>query len=116
MERFFPLAAPSSSCARAGWQSRAIAAAKAAGKKVIVVLVAGRPIDISAVIPNADAFVWACLPGTEGKGVGEVLFGVNGYKFSGKLPVTWPASLAQEPINAGDGKTGLFAFGFGLTD
>jgi beta-glucosidase len=93
-----------------------IAAAKAAGKKVIVVLVAGRPLDISAVLPNADAFVWACLPGTEGKGVGEVLFGVNGYKFSGKLPVTWPASLAQEPINAGDGKTGLFAFGFGLTD
>jgi beta-glucosidase len=48
--------------------------------------------------------------------VGEVLFGVNGYKFTGKLPVTWPTNLAQEPINVGDGKTGLFPFGFGLTD
>jgi beta-glucosidase len=93
-----------------------IALAKAAGKKVIVVLVAGRPLDISALLPNADAIVWACLPGTEGKGVGEVLFGVNGYKFAGKLPVTWPTGLAQEPINSGDGKAGLFPFGFGLTD
>jgi beta-glucosidase len=94
-----------------------IALAKAAGKKVIVVLIAGRPLDISAVLPNADAFVWACLPGTEGKGIGEVLFRTSpDYNFVGKLPFTWPTNLAQEPINVGDGKTGLFAFGFGLSD
>jgi beta-glucosidase len=93
-----------------------IAAAHAANKKVIGVLIAGRVLDISAVISNCDAFVWAGLPGTEGKGVSEMLFGVNGYKFTGKLPVTWPTSLSQEPINSGDGKTGLFAYGFGLTD
>jgi beta-glucosidase len=93
-----------------------IAAAHTAGKKVIGVLIAGRVLDISPVISSCDAFVWACLPGTEGLGVGEVLFGVNGYKFTGKLPVTWPTSLAQEPINSGDGKTGLFAYGYGLSD
>jgi beta-glucosidase len=93
-----------------------IAAAHTAGKKVIGILMAGRVLDISAVLPNCDAFIWACLPGTEGKGVGEVLFGVNGYKFTGKLPVTWPQNLAQEPINSGDGKTGLFAYGYGLSD
>ena len=93
-----------------------IAAAHTAGKKVIGVLIAGRVLDISTVLPNCDAFVWACLPGTEGLGVGEMLFGVNGYKFTGKLPVTWPTSISQEPINVGDGKTGLFAYGYGLTD
>jgi beta-glucosidase len=93
-----------------------IAAAHTAGKKVIGVLLAGRVLDISTVLPNCDAFVWASLPGTEGLGVGEMLFGVNGYKFTGKLPVTWPQNLAQEPINVGDGKTGLFAYGYGLTD
>jgi beta-glucosidase len=71
---------------------------------------------ISTVIDNCDAFVWACLPGTEGKGIAEVLFADQGYKFTGKLPVTWPMNSAQEPINSGDGKTGRFAYGFGLTD
>jgi beta-glucosidase len=92
-----------------------IKTAKAAGKKVIVVLIAGRPLDISGVIPYCDAFVWACLPGTEGQGIPEVLFNDQGYGFSGKLPFTWPTNNAQEPINTGDGKVGLFAFGAGMT-
>jgi beta-glucosidase len=91
-----------------------IAAAHAAGKKVIGILIAGRPLDVTAVLANCDAFVWASLPGSEGKGVAEMLYG--DYKFTGKLPVTWPSSVADEPINLGDGKTGLFAYGFGLTD
>lgn len=94
----------------------AIQTAHAAGKKVIVVLMAGRPMDISAVLSNCDAFVWASLPGTEGNGVADVLFGDQGLRFTGKLPITWPMNNAQEPINIGDGKTGLFAYGFGLTD
>jgi beta-glucosidase len=93
-----------------------IAAAHAAGKKVVCILMAGRPLDISAVLPNCDAFIWACLPGTEGMGIAELLYAANFYKFTGKLPVTWPNSLADEPINDGDGKTGLFPYGFGLTD
>jgi beta-glucosidase len=93
-----------------------ITTAKAAGKKVVVILIAGRPLDVTPVIDNCDAFVWACLPGTEGKGVGEVLFKDKGSVFSGKLPVTWPMNNAQEPINVGDVATGRYAFGFGLTD
>jgi beta-glucosidase len=92
-----------------------IKTAKAAGKKVIVVLIAGRPLDISGVLPYCDAFVWASLPGTEGQGIPQVLFNDQGYGFSGKLPFTWPTNNAQEPINAGDGKVGLFAFGAGMT-
>jgi len=87
-----------------------IAAAHAAGKKVIGVLVAGRPLDISAVIANCDAFVWSCLPGSEGQGVADVLF-ATGYKFTGKLPVTWPQSNYT-----GYNANGLFAYGYGLTD
>ncbi|HUI93824.1 MAG TPA: glycoside hydrolase family 3 N-terminal domain-containing protein [Chitinivibrionales bacterium] len=91
-----------------------VAAAHTAGKKVIGMLIAGRVLDISTVINNCDAFIWSCLPGTEGEGIADVLFG--DYKFSGKLPVTWPTSSAQEPINSGDGQTGMYAYGFGLTD
>jgi beta-glucosidase len=93
-----------------------IKAAKAAGKKVIVVLIAGRILDISPVINDCDAFVWASLPGTEGDGISELLYRTDAaYNFTGKLPFTWPTGLAQEPINQGDGKTGLFAFGTGLS-
>jgi beta-glucosidase len=92
--------------------STQIAAAHTAGKKVIGILIAGRPLDISGVIANCDAFVWASLPGSEGAGITDVLFG--DYPFTGKLQVTWPANTAQEPINVGDGQTGLFPYGFGL--
>jgi beta-glucosidase len=93
-----------------------VAAAHAAGKKVVGILIAGRPMDITALLPNCDAFVWASLPGSEGRGVAEMLYADQGYKFTGKLPVTWPNSVADEPINSGDGKTGLFAYGYGLSD
>jgi beta-glucosidase len=91
-------------------------AAKAANKKLIVVLMAGRPLDISPIINEADAFIWASLPGTEGKGIGEVLFRDKPeYNFTGKLQCTWPKNLSQEPINDGDGKEGLYKLGFGLS-
>lgn len=93
------------------------AAAHAAGKKVIGVLIAGRALDISGILPSCDAFIWACLPGSEGGlGIAQLLFKDQGYAFSGKLQVTWPNNSTNEPINAGDGQTGLFAYGFGLTD
>jgi beta-glucosidase len=91
-----------------------IAAAHAAGKKVVCVLMTGRVLDITSVIDNCDAFIWSCWPGTEGNGISDVLFG--DYKFTAKLPVTWPMNSAQEPINSGDAKTGRYAYGFGLTD
>ncbi len=54
------------------------------------------------------------LPGSEGAGVSDVLFGKRA--FTGKLPVSWPRSEAQEPINVGDKVYDpLFAYGYGLT-
>jgi beta-glucosidase len=93
-----------------------VKAAHAAGKKVIVVLMAGRILDISPIINDCDAFVWASLPGTEGDGIPEVLYRDQpSYDFTGKLPFTWPTDLSQEPINQGDGKVGLFPYGYGLS-
>ena len=92
---------------------RTIANLRAAGVPVVVVLVSGRPLDIAAQLPDWDALVAAWLPGTEGQGVADVLFGV--VQPTGKLPMTWMNSASQQPINAGDGKTPLFPQGFGLT-
>lgn len=64
-------------------------------------------------IPRANALVAAWLPGTEGDGIADVLLG--DYRPTGKLSFSWPSSLAQIPINDGDGQTPLFPFGYGLT-
>jgi beta-glucosidase len=93
---------------------QAIANVKAAGIPVIVVLVSGRPMILGEALDQADAFLAAWLPGSEGQGVADVLFGE--YNPTGKLPFTWPRSLDQIPINRGDGRPDpLFPFGFGLT-
>jgi beta-glucosidase len=93
---------------------QAIANVKAAGIPVIVVLVSGRPMIIGEALAQADAFLAAFLPGSEGQGVADVLFG--DYNPTGKLPFTWPRSMDQIPINRGDGRTDpLFPFGFGLS-
>jgi beta-glucosidase len=86
---------------------------RASGVPVVVVLVSGRPLDVSAQLPGWAALIASWLPGSEGGGVADVLFG--DYNPTGKLPVTWPAGPNQEPINAGDGQTGLFGFGYGLS-
>lgn len=92
----------------------AIQTAHAAGKKVIGVLMAGRPLDISTVLPNCDAFVWASLPGSEGNGITDVLFG--DYNFTGKLALTWPKASGQLQTDVGTTRTnGLFAYGYGLS-
>jgi beta-glucosidase len=84
---------------------------KAAGVPLVVVLVSGRPLDVASQLPNWDALVQAWLPGTEGQGVADVLFG--DYNPTGKLPDTWMQSASQQPINDGDGKPALFAYGSG---
>jgi beta-glucosidase len=94
--------------------TNAISNMKRAGIPVVVVLLSGRPMIINEALNQADAFVAAWLPGTEGEGVTDVLFG--DYKPTGKLSLTWPRSMAQVPINVGDeGYDPLFKFGFGLT-
>ncbi len=90
-----------------------LARLKASGVPTVAVLVSGRPLDVSAQLPSLAGLVAAWLPGSEGAGVADVLFG--DYAPTGKLPVTWPANANQEPINTGDGATGLFAYGFGLS-
>ncbi len=87
---------------------------KAAGIPVVVILISGRPMIINDVLDEADAFIAAWLPGTEGEGVADVLFG--DYKPIGKLSHSWPRSMAQIPINRGDHPYDpLFKLGFGLS-
>ncbi|WP_346111163.1 glycoside hydrolase family 3 protein [Nonomuraea maheshkhaliensis] len=90
-----------------------IATLRASGVPVVVVLVSGRPLDIAAELPGWNAAVAAWLPGTEGQGVADVLFGL--VPPTGRLPMTWMRASSQQPINAGDGKAPLFAQGHGLT-
>jgi beta-glucosidase len=87
---------------------------KQAGLKTVVVLIAGRPMILDSIMTSADAIVMAWLPGSEGAGVTDVLFG-DAHP-SGKLPHSWPRSMAQIPINYGDATYDpLYPFGFGLT-
>jgi beta-glucosidase len=86
----------------------------AAAKTCVVVVVSGRPLIVDpAQLDEIDALVAAWLPGSEGAGVADTLFGRR--PFTGRLPVTWPRSLAQEPINVGDASYDpLFPYGWGL--
>ena len=86
----------------------------AATVKCVVVIVSGRPLIIDpAQLREMDALVEAWLPGSEGAGVADTLFGDR--PFTGKLPVTWPRTLDQEPINVGDTDYDpLYPFGYGL--
>jgi beta-glucosidase len=86
----------------------------AAAKRCVVVVVSGRPLIIDpAQLGRMDALVAAWLPGSEGAGVADTLFGVR--PFTGRLPMTWPRSLDQEPINVGDADYDpLFPYGYGL--
>jgi beta-glucosidase len=92
---------------------RTIAALRKTGVPVIVVLVSGRPLEIATELPKWNALLAAWLPGTEGDGVADVLFGTTSP--TGRLPMTWMTSVSQQPINDGDGKAPLFPLGFGLT-
>jgi beta-glucosidase len=87
---------------------------KKAGIPVVTVLLSGRPMLLGESLAQCDAFIAAWLPGSEGQGVADVLFG--DYKPTGKLSCSWPRSLAQIPINVGDSNYDpLFKYGYGLT-
>lgn len=85
-----------------------------AAVKCVVVVVSGRPLIIEPdLLRHIDALQAAWLPGSQGEGVADVLFGRRPY--SGRLPVSWPRSVAQEPINVGDADYDpLYAYGWGL--
>ncbi len=85
-------------------------------EKVVVVLVSGRPLLIENEVDSFDALVAAWLPGSEGAGVADVLFGNKA--FTGKLPLPWPLRSEQLPISldetTADGSAVLFPRYFGL--
>ncbi|XAR60231.1 Glucan 1,3-beta-glucosidase [Bertholletia excelsa] len=84
------------------------------GVKCVVIVISGRPLVIQPYLSSIDALVAAWLPGSEGQGVSDVLFG--DYGFSGKLSRTWFETVDQLPMNVGDPHYDpLFPFGFGLT-
>ncbi|TKW38193.1 hypothetical protein SEVIR_1G097600v4 [Setaria viridis] len=81
--------------------------------RCVVVIVSGRQLVVEPYLDAIDALVAAWLPGTEGQGVADVLFG--DYGFTGKLSRTWFRSVEQLPMNVGDAHYDpLFPFGFGL--
>ena len=87
---------------------------KKAGIPVVVILLSGRPMILEDVLGKADAFLAAWLPGTEGQGVADVLFG--DYKPTGRLSFAWPRSMEQVGVHPGDPNYDpLFPYGFGLT-
>jgi beta-glucosidase len=82
-------------------------------QKCVVLDVAGRPQIVTDELPKMDAFVMSWLPGSEGAGVSDTLFGNRPY--TGRLSYTWPRSESQEPINVGDKNYDpLFPYGYGL--
>lgn len=89
-----------------------IARAKASGAKVTTILLSGRPLILGSALDASDAFIAAWLPGTEGEGVADVLFGDA--KPTGKLPREWPRNDRQFAANAMHGWP-LFRYGYGLT-
>jgi beta-glucosidase len=88
------------------------------GKPVVTVFLSGRPLWVNDLLNLSDTFVAAWLPGTEGKGVSDLLVagkGAQPYEFTGKLSFSWPKSVCQTPLNVGDpGYAPLFAYGYGL--
>ncbi|MEK8032931.1 glycoside hydrolase family 3 N-terminal domain-containing protein [Ideonella sp. DXS29W] len=90
------------------------------GVPVVTVLLNGRPLWVNKELNRSDAFVAAWLPGTEGKGVADVLFrkadGSVNVDFTGKLSFSWPKSACQTAVNKGDTNYDpLFAYGYGLS-
>jgi beta-glucosidase len=71
---------------------------KSTGVKVVVIVFSGRPLILDPILDDADAILAAFLPGTEGEGITDVLFG--DYKPTGKLSYAWPSQ---------------FKYGFGLS-
>ncbi len=85
-----------------------------AAMECVVLIVSGRPQVIADQLGEIDALVASWLPGTEGAGVADVLFGKQ--PFTGRLPVSWPRAEDQQPLNVGDASYDpQYPYGWGLT-
>lgn len=88
-----------------GAQEELIKKLHKAGKPIVLVIMAGRPINIGHILPYVSAVVMAWHPGTmAGPAIADVLSGKE--NFSGKLPVTWPKTVGQIPIYYNHTNTG----------
>ncbi|MCT2557383.1 exo 1,3/1,4-beta-D-glucan glucohydrolase [Tsuneonella sp. YG55] len=83
----------------------------AAGIPTVAVFLSGRPMWMNREINAADAFVAAWLPGSEGAGVADVLYGKR--PATGKLGFSWPAQCDGKPVNGPEGA--LYPVGYGLS-
>jgi beta-glucosidase len=94
-------------------------AASATGKPVVTVFLSGRPLYANDLINLSNAFVAAWLPGTEGKGVTDVLFAGSGgtaLDFRGRLTFPWPNDPCPAPSDRPDpARPPLFGSGYGLS-
>jgi beta-glucosidase len=89
---------------------------KAANIPLVVILLSGRPMILGDTLDQSSAFIAAWLPGSEGQGVADILFGDK--KPTGKLSYLWPKTMAQIPVSATtrpEAEKPLFPLGFGLT-
>ncbi len=89
---------------------------KSAGIPVVTLIISGRPMIVNDILPQTDALLASFLPGTEGQGISDVLFG--DYNPTGRLSFSWPRSMDQLPLNINMPKEEydpLFAFGYGLS-
>ena len=84
---------------------------RTAGIRTVAVFLSGRPMWMNREINAADAFVASWLPGGEGSGIADVLYGTR--PATGRLSFTWPANCTGRPVNGPDGA--LFAVGYGLS-
>jgi beta-glucosidase len=89
--------------------------ARATGKPVVAIVLSGRPVLITNAMGNADAWIAAWLPGTEGDGVADILFGT--VKPTGKLSHSWRRDDSQANFMTccNGSYNPLFPLGFGLT-
>jgi beta-glucosidase len=83
---------------------------RARGIPTVAVFLSGRPLWVNRELNAADAFVAAWLPGSEGAGVADVLFGAR--PATGRLSFSWPKTCEGTPVNSPD--NALFPFGYGL--
>ena len=82
----------------------------AAGIPTVAVFLSGRPLWMNREMNAADAFVASWLPGSEGAGVSDILFGRR--EATGRLSFSWPAECGGAPVNGSQGA--LFQVGYGL--
>ncbi|RJY09871.1 glycoside hydrolase family 3 protein [Aurantiacibacter aquimixticola] len=86
----------------------------AAGIPAVAVFLSGRPMWVNRELNAADGFVASWLPGSEGGGVADVLFGAR--PASGRLSFSWPESCGATPVNGADGALFRVGYGRSLTD